>query len=176
VGQIIQLPLSQAAYPDRAAALDPAEYILLIAIRWWVDSYRRNEDPMPRLCQGLEAAGTCDAAFSVASLMAILARTVQQPITIHCPRCPHVSADERRLLHAVSLTQAGDGHLAEKALRIALLSAQGAEFALGPLRGLGELFAEAGFFFRRRRAPAAEQAAAAAVEPWSPSAPSATIH
>jgi hypothetical protein len=38
-------------YPDNAAALDPAECILLTAIRRWVDSY---EDPMPRLCQGLE--------------------------------------------------------------------------------------------------------------------------
>jgi hypothetical protein len=33
------------------------------------------------------------------------------------------------------------------------LSEQGAAFALGPLQGLGELFAEAGFFFRRRRSP-----------------------
>jgi hypothetical protein len=169
VGQIIQLTLSPAEYPDNSAALDPAECILLIAIRWWVDSYRRDEDPMPRLCQGLEAAGTCDAAFSVNALMAIIARTVRQPIAIHCPRCPHVSEDERHLLHAASLTQAGNGHLAEKAL-CALLSAQGAEFALGPLRGLGEFFAEAGFFFRRRRSPVTEQAPAKAVEP------PATIH
>ena len=58
MGQIIQLTLSPAEYPDNAAALAPAECILLIAICWWVDSYRRDEDPMPRLCQGLEAAGT----------------------------------------------------------------------------------------------------------------------
>ena len=62
MGQIIPLPVSPARYPDNSAALDPAERILLIAIRWWVDSCRRDEDPMPRLCQGLEAAGTCDAA------------------------------------------------------------------------------------------------------------------
>jgi hypothetical protein len=176
VGQIIQLPLSPAGYPDNSAALDPAECILLIAIRWWVDSYRRDEDPMPRLCQGLEAAGTCDAAFSVDALMAIIARTVRQPIAIHCPRCPHVSDDERHLLHAASLTQAGNGHLAEKALCAALLSAQGAEFAAGPLQGLGELFAEAGFFFRQRRSPVMKRTPATAVEPWSPSGPPATIH
>jgi len=107
--------------------------------------------------------------------MAIIARTVRQPIAIHCPRCPHVSDDERHLLHAASLTQAGNG-LAEKALCIALLSAQSAAFALGPLQGLGELFAEAGFFFRRRRSPAMEPTPATAVEPWSPSVPPATIH
>jgi hypothetical protein len=176
MGQIIQLPLSLGGYPDNSAALDPAECILLIAIRWWVDSYRRDEDPLPRLCQGLEAAGTCDAAFTIDALMAIIARTGRQPIAIHCPRCPHVSDDERLLLHAASLTQAGHSHMAEKALCTALLSAQGAEFALRPLQGLGELFAEARFFFRRRRSPVMEQAPAAAVEPWSPSAPPATIH
>src|ERR1700693_2824588 len=85
VGQIIPLPPTPAAYPDNSASLAPAERILLIAIRWWVDSYRRDEDPIPRLCQGLEAAGTCDAAFSVDALMAIIARTVRQPIAIHCP-------------------------------------------------------------------------------------------
>jgi hypothetical protein len=175
VGQIIPLPVS-TPHPNNSAALDPAECILLIAIRWWVDSYRRDEDPMPRLCQGLEAAGTCDAAFSIDALMAIIARTVRQPIVIHCPRCPHLSDDERHLLHAASLTQAGDRRLAEKALRTALLSAQGAEFALGPLQGLGELFAEAGFFFRRRRPPVTEQAPATAVEPWMPSASPTAIH
>jgi hypothetical protein len=91
---------------------------------------------MPRLCQGLEAAGTCDAAFSVDALMAIIARTVRQPIAIHCPRCPHVSEDERHLLHAASLTQAGNGHLAEKALCTALLSAQGAATEQAPAKAV----------------------------------------
>ena len=95
--------------------------------------------------RGFEAAGTCDAAFTVDALMAIIARTGRQPIDIHCPRCPHVSGDERLLLHAASLTQAGHSHLAEKALCTALLSAQGAEFALSPLQGLGKLFADTGF-------------------------------
>jgi hypothetical protein len=108
--------------------------------------------------------------------MATIARTVQQRITIHCPRCPRLSDDERHLLHAASLAQAGDGHLAEKALRSALLSAQGAEFALGPLWGPGELFAEAGLFFRRRRPPVTDEASSAAVKPWLPSTLPATIH
>lgn len=47
--------------------------------------------------------------------------------------------------------QTGESKMAERALRMALLSAQGAEFALGPLRGLGELFAEAKLLFRRLR-------------------------
>jgi hypothetical protein len=68
----------------------------------------------------------------------VIARTGRQPIAIHCPRCPHVSDDERLLLHAASLTQAGHSHMAEKALCAALLSAQGAEFVnsrLAPCKG-----------------------------------------
>jgi hypothetical protein len=45
-----------------------------------------------------------------------------------------------------------------------------------PLPGLGELFAEAGFFFRRRQSPVTEQAPTAAMEPWSPTMPPATHH
>jgi hypothetical protein len=131
---------------------------------------------MPRPCQELEAAGTYDAAFSVDALMAIIARTARQPVAIHCPRCPHLSDDERHLLHAASFTQSGEVHLTEKALCTDLLSAQGAEFALGPLQWLGELFAEAGFFFRRRQSPVMERTPTTAVEPWKPSAPTATIH
>lgn len=85
--------------------------------------------------RGFEAAGTCDAAFTVDALMAIIARTGRQPIDIHCPRCPHVSGDERLLLHAASLTQAGHSHLAEKALCTALLSAKAPNSRLAPCKG-----------------------------------------
>ena len=169
MGLIIQFPINPP-YPDHAVALDPAERVLLIAIRGWVEAYRRNEDPLPGLCHGLEAAGPYDAAFSVDALMAILERTIEQPITIHCPHCAHLSDDERHLLHAASLVQAGHNDLAENALRHVPLSPQGAAFALGPLSGLGGLFAEAGLFFRRRRPPAENQMLAA---PWQPAT---TIH
>jgi hypothetical protein len=153
MGQIIRLPVTAMSYPESSVDLETAECVLLIAIRWWGDAYRRGDNPMPRLHQGLEMAGTRDAAFSIDAMMAIIARTVRRPIAVHCPRCPRLSNDEKSLLHAASLAQAGDNHLAETALRTALLSAHGAEFALGPLQGLGELFAEARLFLRRRRQP-----------------------
>jgi hypothetical protein len=80
------------------------------------------------------------------------------------------------LLNAARLVQTGQSKMAERALRTALLSAQGAEFALGPLQGLGELFAEAKLFFRWRRSPVAGLAPAEAVEPQTSSAPPGTIH
>jgi hypothetical protein len=158
MGQIIRLPVTLMGYPETSAALDPAECVLLIAIRWWVADFRQHDDPLPRLCQAMGTAGAYDAAFSVDQLMAVFVRSARRPMAIHCPRCPGLSEDEKHLLHAASLVQAGESEMAEHPLRTALLSAQGAEFALGPLHGLGELFAEARLSFRRRRLPVADPA------------------
>jgi hypothetical protein len=124
MGQVIRLPVRPPADPDRSAELDPAECVLLIAVRWWVADHRLGVDPLPRLCQALDIAGAHDAAFSVDRLMAVVARSVRQSIVIQCPRCPRMSDDEKSLLHAASLAQAGDAQGAEMALHTALLSAQ----------------------------------------------------
>ena len=164
MGQIVAFPVPPTLYPDLAADLDTAECVLLIAIRSWVESHREDEDPIPRLCPGLETAGAADAAFSIDGLMTVVARTVSRQVDIHCPRCPQLSLDEKNLLLAASLAQAGDRCLAEKVLRTALLSGQGAEFAIGSLEGLGALFSEARLFLTRRRVPAPEDGR----EAWSP--------
>jgi hypothetical protein len=157
MGQIIRLPAASPAYPDNAAVLDASERALLAGIRCWVSGFRQRDDPLPDLCEAMGAAGVHDAAFSVDQLMAIFVRSSKRQIVIHCPRCPALSDDEKQLLNAASLAQAGESKMAERTLRTTLLSAQGAEFALGPLTGLGELFAEAKLFFRRRRPPVVDQ-------------------
>ena len=68
---------------------------------------------------------------------------------------------KKRLLQAASLVQVGKNSLAERALRAALLSAAGAEFIIGPLEELAELFYEAGLLFCRRSMPAEYVAAMA---------------
>ena len=93
---------------------------------------------------------------------------MRRPITIHCPLCSTVSEDEKHLLHAASLAQAGPGDTAERALRTTLLSAQGAEFALGTLEGLGALFAQAGLLFRRRLAALRGPGQMDSIEAWAP--------
>jgi hypothetical protein len=165
MGQVIRLDTFATAYPASVAALDFAETVLLGAVRGWVSEHRAGEDPIPRLCEALNAVGAHDAAFSVDQLMAVVARTVRQPVVIHCPRCLHLSSDEKHLLHAASLVQAGDSVIAERALRTALLSSAGAEFALGPLEGLAEVFREARLFLRRRTSPAVHGASDAV---WLP--------
>lgn len=176
MGQVIRLPAPPPAYPDQSAKLDPAECVLLIGLRWWVADRLEGTDPLPRLCQALDAAGAHDVAFSVDRLMSVVARSATRPVVVHCPRCPGLSNDERHLLHAASLVQAGNAQRAEKALRTALLSAQGAEFALGPLQGIGELFAAARLLFRRRSPPPAGDVMLPVVEPWFPSESPETVH
>jgi hypothetical protein len=157
VGQIIQLPVVAAGYPETAVALEPPERALLIAVRWWVADFRESEDPLPRLCQVMDVAGAHDAAFSVDQLMAVFIRSARQSMTINCPNCSDLSEDEKYLLNVASLVQAGESKIAERSLWTALLSSQGVEFALGPLRRLGELFAEAKLIFQRRRPDPEEQ-------------------
>jgi hypothetical protein len=176
MAHIIPFIPAPPSYPSRTTLLDAAERAFLIAVRWWVYAFRDGEDPVPRLCRHLHAAGARDAAFSIDALMAIVARTVRQPIAIRCPQCPHLSADETHLMHPACLVQAGQSVQAERALRTALLSASGAEFALGPLEGLGELFARACLLFSRRRSPADALPAAGVIETWTPSFPSPSVH
>jgi hypothetical protein len=176
MGQVIHFPLPAASYPTHSADLDKAECVLLLAMRWWVASRREGEDPLPRLFRGLGTAGAHDAAFAIDSLMAVVARTARRQIAVHCPRCPGLSDDEAQLLHAASLAQAGDAPQAERALRHALLSAQGAEFAIGPLEGLGTLFTEASLRLRRRLPRQSDPSAIAWAESWQPSATPDTLH
>lgn len=169
MGQVIHLVTPSTAYPDATAGLEPAESVLLLAIRWWVADHREGADPLPRLCAALGIAGPHDAAFAVDRLMSVITRTAKHPVAIHCPRCPNISGDEQHLLHATSLTQAGCGGLAERVLRTALLSAGGAEFALAPLEGLAELFAEARLLFRRRLLPPP-------IDVWTPERAATRLH
>jgi hypothetical protein len=80
------------------------------------------------------------------------------------------------LLHAASLAQAGETPRAERALRHALLSAQGAEFAIGPLEGLATLFTEASLRLRRRVPRHSDPCAVTWAESWHPAATTDTLH
>lgn len=177
MSQVIRLSLLAPTepYPDASTELDTAERTLLTGIRWWVADHWQGDDPLPRLCRTFDTSNVHDAAFSVDQLMFVVARSAQRQVAIHRPHCPALSDDERHLLTAASLAQAGRSDLAERTLRTTLLSAQGAEFALAPLEGLGELFTEAKLLFRRRRPPAADHPWPGVIESQSPPASSEAI-
>lgn len=171
---IIRFPTGTTSCPNRTGEARAADSILLVAMRWWVEAYRGGFDPIPRLRQAFGSIGVSDAAFSIDALMAIITRVVRRPVAIHCQCCPNVSADEAHLLHAGGLAQAGSGQLAEKVLRTTLLSAEGAAFAIGPLDGLGKLFAEARLVLTRRALPAQDPESIDGPESCSP--PPQTLH
>jgi hypothetical protein len=152
MGLVIRFGAAPSACPVRTSRPEEAEGTLLIAMRTGFAAFRRGDAPIPGPCDGLERAGACDAPRSSDASTPIVGRTIRAPSSDHCPRCPHLSADEADLPHAASLAQA-DEKLADRALRTALLSAPGAEFAPSSLGRLGTLFAGARLVFTRRRSP-----------------------
>ena len=176
MGQVVPFPLVRITCPERTTSLDTAECAFLIAVRWWVSGFRSDEDPVPRICEGLKIAGARDAAFSLNAVMAIVADAARRPIAIHDPRCGGLSTDEQYLLFVASVAQSGERGLARRAFRDIQISEPGAELALAPLEELGTFFAEAGLLFTRRRVPSHETQSAGAIEVWTPSPPARTIH
>ena len=98
----------------------------------------------------MQLAGAPEVAHAIDALMTIAARTARHVLEFHGPRCDCLSLDETHMLQAASLVQAGDTARAERVLRTALLTAQGAEMALVPLQGIGRLFSVARLLLRRR--------------------------
>jgi hypothetical protein len=166
---VIRLSAHSVIYADDVARLDPAERVLPIARRWWVADRHRGDDRLPRLYQALNVAGVRDGGLPADQLIRVVVPSARRLIDIGCSPCSHLFDDEKQVLNATSLRQTGKSDVTQRALRTALLSAHGAEFALGPL----ELFARAKRFLCRHAQPQMNQKRVIAVEPWLP--PS-TVH
>ncbi len=174
MGQVIQFQLSVDPYPEHRSGLDDPEAVLLIGLRWWAEDTSRQRDPLPRLREGMGIAGLPDSAMAIDAFMTIAGRSTYPALEVHGPRCDCLSQDEKHLLHAASLAQAGHDVLAERVLRTALLTAQGADMALGPLLAIGQLFSSARLFFRCRASPFYVEGALSG-EP-KPHSSAATLH
>ncbi|MCB4825382.1 hypothetical protein [Roseicella aerolata] len=176
MGQVLPLTLHLHEYPTATAALGAAESVFLDALRCWVAGMRQGSDPLVQLREHMTRAGVPDAANSVDYLMQVIARTARWQVDIRCAQCPYLSRDERRLLHAAALAQAGEVGRAEEVLRAGMLSTLGAEFAIGPLEGLGELLIGAGLVFPRRAPEVGRHPADAVFEAWAPTLPVTSVH
>ncbi|TDH60819.1 hypothetical protein E2C06_20190 [Dankookia rubra] len=161
-------PRNLYGYPDMVEKLEWAEAVLLCGLREWVGDLRRNADPMPRLHVRMTHAGVPLAAASLDMFLRIVARTADRPLGIGCPHCPWLATDEQQLLHIAWLVQDHQTRLAGGVLRSGLLSEIGAEFALGPLRGMGELFLAAGLAFTPRRLVGPSNVVGAGSMSWPP--------
>ena len=116
-----------------------------------------------RLATGPVARLTTTATLD--AVMDVSARMARRMIDVRRPRGANLSRDERHPLQAASRAQPGDDELAERVLRTALLTAQGAEFALGPWEGFADILAVAGQFLRRRRSPPQDRCAIGSLRP-----------
>ena len=96
---------------DGEAASPPltrAETLVLWGIRAWVTGHRHDIPVMPNLRTAFRAEGAPAAAEAMDDLMGFIGRGAGRTIRVNCPRCRHVTEDERLLLDVVALHQQGE--------------------------------------------------------------------
>ena len=91
----------------RTADLMPDETLLLQAIRIWVSAAKENRCGGPELMEHLAAHGAANAGPSLHGILYNSSVAATRPIDVRCRRCPNLSPDEARLLHAVACGQHG---------------------------------------------------------------------
>jgi hypothetical protein len=97
-------PVMAATAVDTVAPLDGRERLLIEGIRLWVQLAERGEAPLPRLDSLMHSAGLGGAP----ALDAILTHTssaATRPLDVRHRGCTGLSADEARIVHAISSAQ-----------------------------------------------------------------------
>lgn len=125
--------------PGRLPGIPAAERLLLWGIRAWVVGVRRRIDADAAIVRTFAASGVAPAAPLIDPLMSVIACGATRRLTVDCVCHPHVSADERQLVQAAALHQAGRGFEACLLLRDAL-TASAARDAGAFLHGIGSRF------------------------------------
>jgi hypothetical protein len=90
---------------DRSTALTPDETLLLQGIRIWVSCAKENRCGGRDLSQHLSANGAANAAPSLHGILYNSSVAATRPIDVRCCRCPNLSPDEARMIHAVACAQ-----------------------------------------------------------------------
>lgn len=89
----------------RTAELTPDETLLLQGIRAWVSCAKENRCGGHDLVQHLAAHGAANAAPSLHGILYNTSVAATRPIDVRCRRCPNLSPDEARMIHAVACGQ-----------------------------------------------------------------------
>ena len=99
--------LPEAALPPitRSGDLTPDETLLLQAIRIWVSCAKEDRCGGPALMEHLAAHGAANAGASLHGILYNCSVAATRAIDVRCRRCPNLSPDEARLLHAVACGQ-----------------------------------------------------------------------
>lgn len=144
---------------DQASKLSPdtcqtkelktSENIALWTIRTWVWSVAHQKQTGTLFKNGLEKAGCPDAASPLTALLHIVGETATRKLEIHKSNCPHLSDDEKRLLHTLAAQQTGHTLEAFDVL-VTLLPGAAVRLALVQAESVSASFALAGLLFPER--------------------------
>jgi hypothetical protein len=101
------LPAGEGILPsvDRSEALTPDETLVLQGIRIWVACAKENRCGGHDLLEHLSAHGAANAAPSLHGILYNSSVAANRPIDVRCRRCPNLSPDEARMIHAVACGQ-----------------------------------------------------------------------
>lgn len=90
---------------ERTAGLTPDEIMLLQGIRIWVSCAKDNRCGGHDLLAHLSAHGAADATPSLHGILYNFSVAATRAIDVRCRRCPNLSPDEARMVHAVACAQ-----------------------------------------------------------------------
>lgn len=90
---------------ESSTALTPDETLVLQGIRIWVSCAKENRCGGHDLLQHLSANGAANAAPSLHGILYNSSVAATRPIDVRCRRCPNLSPDEARMIHAVACAQ-----------------------------------------------------------------------
>ena len=101
------LPAGEGRLPsvDRSEALTPDETLVLQGIRIWVACAKKNRCGGHDLLEHLSAHGAANAAPSLHGILYNSSVAATRPIDVRCRRCPNLSPDEARMIHAIACAQ-----------------------------------------------------------------------
>jgi hypothetical protein len=136
------LPAGEGTLPsvDRSDALTPDEALVLHGIRIWVACAKENRCGGHDLLEHLSAHGAANAAPSLHGILYNSSIAATRPIDVRCRRCPNLSPDEARMIHAVACAQRNlrggafellSGWLPVAAVRLTIDAVMGAGVELG---------------------------------------------
>ena len=123
-----------APHVTEMGILSDGERTVVTGIRLWVHVFKRCGDALAALRTHFEFHGMPDAAMSLHAILDHSRISATRPIDVRCLKCPGLSPDEARLLHAIASLQRDDraaasaelsSWLPPQVLRLTLFAVQG---------------------------------------------------
>ena len=93
------------ALPDSLTELSFSEQLTLWSLRYWADSYRKEQSPYMVMKDAYRLAKAPGGLTALDNFMTLLISGNSRTVDIRCLCCRGISADEWRILQSLALTQ-----------------------------------------------------------------------